>query len=471
MQDLSPYLEGPYAPIAEELDVELEITRGEVPKDLSGLYVRNGPNPRYAPPGRYHWFDGDGMLHALRVADGKLTYRNRWVRTRALEEELAAGEALYSGVMEPVKRMAPTGPYKDTANTDVVWFDGGLLALWYVSGEPYRIDGRTLETKGRHDFGGARADMVSAHPKVDPRTGELLWFGYGFRPPYMHYGVVGPDGQLSHRTPIELPGARLPHDMAFTERYSVLMDLPVFYDPEALATGRWVTRYHRDMPARFGVIPRRGDGASIRWFEAEPCYIYHVVNAWEDGDELVMTACRVDDPLPEPDPTHGRWAKMLANLKVTAYLHRWRFDLETGAVKEEKLDDLNVEFPTAHLGLQGVKSQYGYCSGLEADPTLRFTGLVKYDLGTGAARRFDYPDGVRGSEAPFAPATGATAEDDGYLVDFVYDRARDASFAWIFDARDLEAGPVCEARIPQRVPMGFHATWVTERELADARGG
>jgi carotenoid cleavage dioxygenase-like enzyme len=469
VSELSPYLQGPYAPIAEEREAELEVVAGEIPRDLSGLYVRNGPNPRFAPPGRYHWFDGDGMLHAARIRDGRVTYRNRWVDTRGLADERAAGEALYAGVMEPVRRMAPTGPYKDTANTDVVWFDGGLLALWYVSGEPYRVGADDLRTVGPHPFAAqARAaggtGLVSAHPKVDPRTGELLYFSYGFAPPYMHYGVVGPDGRLAHHVQVDLPGARLPHDMAFTEDYAILMDLPVFYDPEALAAGRWVTRFYRELPARFGILPRRG--AEVRWFEAEPCYIYHVVNAWQEGPEVVMVACRVDDPIPAPDPSQGKWARMLANLRVQAYLHRWRFNLETGAVKEERLDDLNAEFPTAHLGLQGVKSRFGYCATLAHDPTLFFDGFVKYDLADGAATRYDLPAGARGSEAPFAPAEGATAEDDGYLVSFVHPPGADASELWIMDARALERGPIARARVPGRVPAGFHATWVTEAELA-----
>ena len=457
---LSPYLMGPYAPIDEELDAELSVVEGEVPKDLFGTYVRNGPNPKLAPEGRYHWFDGDGMLHAVHASDGRLHYKNRWVRTRGLQEETEAGETLWRGVMEPVKRRDV--PYKDTANTDVVFFNGDLLALWYICGEPYRVDPTTLETKGVQDFGGRRTTAISAHAHVDEQTNELMFFTYGRRPPYMQYGVVGADGVQKHLVDVELPGPRLPHDMAITQNYSILMDLPMMFDPQAMKQGRWVTKFDHETPARFGIVKRHG--ADVRWFEAESCYMYHPVNAWEEDDAIVMIGCRVPDPIPAPRDEDGAWGRMMANLRVTAHLHRWRFDLGTGQVTEEQLDDRNTEFPTIRRERAGRPTRYAFNVSLADTPTLKFDALVKYDLETNDATRLDFGPGRFGSEASFAPRAGGD-EDDGYLTTFVTDEREGTSELWIVDAKNMDRGPLTRARIPQRVPLGFHATWIPGEKL------
>jgi carotenoid cleavage dioxygenase-like enzyme len=468
----SPYLIGSYAPIDTEIDAECTEVIGEVPRDLFGAYVRNGPNPRFAPPGRYHWFDGDGMLHAVHIEDGRVFYRNRWIKTEALARETAEGAALWSGVMEPVaKNPKSAWPYKDTANTDVLFHNGSLLATWYMCGAPYDIDPRSLETRGAASFGGKRSFNVSAHAKVDPRTGELLFFNYGVRPPFMTYGVVGADGALKHHIPIELPGPRLPHDMAITERYSILMDLPIHLDERALRAGRWQTQYRRDVPARFGVIPRFGAPSDVRWFEAESCYIYHSINAWEEGDEIVMVGCRVDDALPAPNPEDGAYASMMAILRVKAKLHRWRFDLATGETREETLDDRNTEFPSMSRARLGRPTRYSYNVSMDSKRTLLFDGVVKYDTDTGASESHAFGPGRFGSESPFAPRAGASAssaEDDGYVLSFVHDEAAGKSELVILDARALSNGPVARVVLPQRVPLGFHACWVPGEKLSFA---
>src|SRR4029453_4786881 len=211
---------------------DLEVL-GEIPDHLNGVYVRNGPNPQFDPRGRYHWFDGDGMVHALHLADGKASYRNRWIRTEGFERERQAGEPIWSGIIEPFSDNPPEAPEKDTANTDVIFHKDHLLALWYRAGKPYALDPVTLETVGSGDFGGTLGWGGAAHAKVDERTGELFFFDYGFTPPFMRYGVVGPDGLVRHFVPIDLPGPRLPHDMAITEKHAILMALPLSSDPGA----------------------------------------------------------------------------------------------------------------------------------------------------------------------------------------------------------------------------------------------
>ena len=465
LDDLNPYLSGPYAPVHDELIVEDLEVLGELPHDLSGVYVRNGPNPRFPTQGRHHWFDGDGMVHAVRFEQGRASYRNRYVRTLAYERESQAGQGLWHGLMEPAHHNPRDMPIKDTANTDLIYHNGGLLALWYLAGQPYKLDARTLETLGAEDFGGALKLHVSAHAKVDPVTREAFFFDQSFKPPHLSYGVVDARGQLIHAIPIEVPGPRQPHDMAITQRFAILMDLPLFADPEALRAGRYKVAFHRDVPSRFGVIPRHGGPETLRWFEADPCYIYHVVNAWEEGDVVVLTACRVKNP--EPDVKGGgTLERMLAFLRLDAQLYQWRFDLRTGQTTEGPLDDDNTEFPTIHAGFTGRPSRYAYNVHLSPAKTLIFDGLIKYDLQTGQRQAHWFGPDRYGSEAPLAMRPGSTREDDGYLVSYVHDAREDRSEVVILDASDLGAGPIARVLLPRRVPLGFHAVWVPEADLS-----
>lgn len=402
-----------YAPVDTEITAEDMEIIGQVPKDLNGVYVRNGPNPRFQPKGRYHWFDGDGMLHAVHIRDGLASYRNRWIRTSATERERAAGHIMWTGLLEPMSNNPPDAPLKDTANTDVVFHNCQLLALWYLSGKPHKIDPLTLETLGVEDFGGKLRNNVSAHAKVDERTGEMMFFDYSQRPPYMTYGVESASGSLTNYVPIELPGPRLPHDMAITEHYSILLDLPLFADQQAMRQGRHKIEFHRDIPSRFGIVPRYGNNSNIRWFEANPCYLYHTINAWEEGDEIVLDACRVKRPTPPAIQQDGRLERMLAYLRLDACLYRWRFNLCTGAVKEGALDDDNTEFPTINTWQLGRRSRYAFNVHISSAPTLLFDGLGKYEMITGRSDIHWFGQGRYGSEAPFAPPPNAQSEDDG----------------------------------------------------------
>jgi carotenoid cleavage dioxygenase len=467
----NPYLLGVYAPVDTEIDASDLQVIGKIPTDLNGVYLRNGPNPRHPPEGRYHWFDGDGMVHAVHLENGKARYRNRWIRTKAFDAESEAGKALWTGVME-----SPNGnPFgkahglglKDNANTDVIFHRGKVLATWYLCGSPYAIDPLSLETLGAEDFLGTLVGDMMAHPKVDERTGELFWFDYGPRPPFMRYGVVSADGKVAHVTNVDLPGPRLPHDMAITENYAVLMDLPLIQDLQAARQGRHKILFDRSLPARFGVLPRYGDGSQVRWFEASPCYIYHVVNAWETGGEIVMDVCRVTRPQPRADALTPL-AKMLSYLRLDAQLHRYRFNLQTGTTTESALDDDNTEFPTVDSRTVGQRGRYAYNVHISPESTLLFDGLVKYDLQSGSRTNWSFGTGRWGSEAPFAPRDGSTGDDDGYLVTFVQDEGENRSELDIFDAADVTAGPVARVLLPQRVPLGFHATWVRADQLRGA---
>jgi carotenoid cleavage dioxygenase-like enzyme len=470
-----PYLHGHFAPVADECREETLEIEGELPADLEGCYLVNSPNQRFKPPGKYHYYDGDGMLHALYLRDGKASYARRWVRTFAFDHETEAGHAVWPGLAGPFNFDLPGGPIKDNSNTDIIFFAGKLLSLWYLAGVPYRVDPNTLETLGPEDFQGALKRKLSAHSKVDPRTGELLFFDYG-NEAHITYGVADPTGRLVHQVDVPLPGPRSPHDLGITPNYAVLHDLPMFQDADILAKhGKRVVRFHPDVPARFGVIPRRGKAHEVRWFEAQPCYLLHVVNTFEEGDWVVMDGCRQANPIPTPDPADAGLAKMLAFRRRVHAFYRWRFNMRTGEVQEYEIDDLNTEFPRVNPLRVGLPYRYAYNqylpqpeAGSLSGRCQTFDALVKYDTQTGAYQRYDYGKNVFGNETPFAPRRGASAddpEDDGYLVTFTTDTNDWSSRALIFDAKDIEKGPICRIRIPHRIPAGFHANWVPGEQM------
>ena len=262
--------------------------------------------------------------------------------------------------------------------------------------------------------------------------------------------------------------------MGFTTNYAVLHDLPFFHDIEVLRKHKYrVLKFHRDIPTRFGVLPRRGQGSEVRWFECQPCYILHVSNCWEEGDWVVMDGCRSLNPMPEVQQGDGELASMLAYMRLEANAYRWRFNLKTGEVREGDIDDLNTEFNKSNPIFHGVKSKYSYHQRIpllhEGGRTLRFTGLVKYNNDTGQSSQWDYGDGVFGSEAVFAPKPGAdrrSEEDDGYVITLVTDSNTWRSHCLVFDATDIAQGPVARVTMPRRIPFGFHATWATQQDIA-----
>jgi len=463
-----PYLEGDFAPIADESHFpSLRLLAGEAPQGMAGAYVRNGPNPRFASLGAHHWFDGDGMLHAAHFSPEGVSYRNAYIRNRYFADEDKVGKALWRGLLEATTDN-PDGGYKDTANTDIVLHHGKLLTMHYMCGTPVAVDPFTLETLGAETFVPNPGDIgrklrVSAHVKNDEVNGDLLFFDYAPAEPYMTYGCLGPDGALKYWHPVDLPGARLPHDMAITERFAVLMDLPVVHSPLAAKLDRWIVDYKADQPARFGLAPRSAAGGTIRWFEAEPCYVYHAVNAWEsaDGRTVTLIAYRCPNPVARGEEQDGPplMAAAMANLRLRATLYEWVFDLETGETRERSLDDLNAEFPVVDLRRQGRESRNIYAMTIPTDArTLRFDGIVHHDLKTGAVDRYRCPDNRVLSEVGFAPRPGGTADDDGWLVTFA--TGADApSELQVFDAAEVARGPVARWEVPQRIPLGFHATW------------
>ncbi|MFT4288751.1 carotenoid oxygenase family protein [Nocardioides sp.] len=473
--DDHPYRTGPWRPQTVERNVDdVEVVAGEVPTDLDGIYLRNTENPLHPALKAYHPFDGDGMIHLIGFRDGKAFYRNRFVKTDGLAAEVEAGRSLWAGISEmPDWSLREDGwgarrQLKDASSTDVVVHRGYALTSFYQCGDLYKLDPYTADTLGKETWKGKFPfDWgVSAHPKVDEHTGELLFFNYSKDAPYMKYGVVDENNDLVHYIDVPLPGPRLPHDMAFTENYAIMNDFPLFWDAELLKEGVHKPTFHRDIPSRFGVIPRRGTTADIKWFEASPTYVLHFVNAYEDGDEIVLDGFYQHDPEPK-DVGGNRWERafrFLALDNIKSRLHRWRLNLVTGQATEESLTDTITEFGMMNGSYTGRDYRYAYAATGKPNWFL-FNGLTRHDMKTGAEEHFDFGDGVYGSETAMAPRVGSTSEDDGYLVTFTSDMNADESYCLVFDAARLGDGPVCKLRLPERISSGTHSTWVDGSEL------
>lgn len=459
----NPYLSGDYAPVSKELNFpwdQLEVV-GEIPSEISGCYFRNGPNPMFPPKGRHHWFDGDGMVHGLKICDGKASYLNRWVTTRGLIEERKAGRSLWTGLIEP-DLSHPVSPLKDSANTDLIFHKGRLFATWYNSGAVYELDPDTLKTLGVADFQRTHKIPVASHPKADEKTGHVMLFNLLPTYPYMNYMVVDQHWNLIHQVPVELPGVRFSHDIAITDNFTLLFDFPVVLNPQALKSGKWRMDFNRDLPSRIGIIPRFGQAEDIRWFEGRSGYSYHVINAWEEGRKVILTGCFTPEPVRERLPGESELDRMLKNLQVRACLYRWEMDLESGALTESVIDDLNTEFPMINNAYQGQKNDFSYLMHLAEEKTLLFDGLIKYDIHTGVKKEYYFEKGLYCSEAPYVPGQISGQEDGGYLVTFVTGAKLKGSEAWIFSAENPDEGPVARIKIPARIPLGFHSCWADD---------
>jgi len=455
--DQNPFLQGNFAPwrmegVAEDLEVV-----GEIPRELNGTYYRNGPNPAFEPRGRYHWFDGDGMIHAIRLRDGRASYRNRYVSSQGLRDERAAGRSLFPGLLDLDPTEVPT--FKNTGNTNIVWHAGRLLALMEAA-LPTRLHPDTLETIGEYDFDTRLIGPMTAHPKMDPETGEMLFFGYSPFPPYLQYHVAGPDGALARSEVIDVAWPSMIHDFAVTRDHVVFILCPLVFSFENLAERGGAFSWEPERGTRLGVMPRSGGNADVRWFDTDPCYVFHPMNAYTAGDEIVLDVAR-----------YGRLDLMLpstardANYREqnSARLHRWRIDLRGGGVRSTPLDDLMAEFPRVDERRLGRRHRFGYVAAREhvddEGSMPLFPAIRKYDLerGTTETRRLGAGNGV--GEPLFVPRHGAAEEDDGWVLALVYDQTRNASEFLVLDARHIAGEPVARIRLPHRVPYGFHGNW------------
>ncbi|MCH9668090.1 MAG: carotenoid oxygenase family protein [Actinomycetia bacterium] len=435
------FLSGNYAPVADELTEFGLPVHGAIPTELTGWYLRNGPNPRQ-PTG--HWFAGDGMIHGVRIEGGRAAwYRNRWVRTDSFKKAFP----LYNA--DGTRNLRAS-----VANTHIVNHAGKTLAL-VESSFPYEIT-NDLETVGAYDFGGKLDNSMTAHPKICPTTGEMHFFGYGnIFAPHVTYHRADADGQLVVSRPLEVKALTMMHDFALTANYVVFMDLPIVFNLDVAMkdSGDMPYRWDDSYGARLGVLRRDDPYGEVRWFEIDPCYVFHVANAYDDGGNTPEASTIVLQAVRYPELWRGD-----AGFDAEGTMWTWTLDLKNGTVSERQLDDRIVEFPRIDDRLSSLRARYSV--------SVAGHSLIRHDLATGEAaeHRFATPDSeaVPG-EAVFVPsASGPPDESSGWYLGYVYDPVRDSSDLVIVDASDFTGPPVARIELPRRVPHGFHGNWISD---------
>ena len=403
---------------------------GHIPDSLQGTLLRNGANPQSGESA--HWFLGNGMLHGVRIEAGQAKwYRNRYVKT-----------PLYlkpdGDVMDGLGDMTMSA-----ANTNVIHHAGKIMAL--EEGHWPFVVSNELETVGPNNYGGKLEGAMTAHPKLCPETGELLAFSYGMTPPYLTYLRASASGELLQTEQIEVPGATMIHDFNVTRNFVIFMDLPAVWNFEGMATTGLPILWDESYGARLGVMPRNGGNADVVWYEIDPCYVFHPLNAYENGDKIVIDVCRMDDT-------------MKPGSSAPPMLYRWTIDQASGRVTETQLDDRVVDFPRVADAVVGLKHQFGYCAAFAGSAPYG-EGLIKYDLEAGTSE-YRHLDGGQASEAVFVKDPAASGEDGGFLLSYVYQPEIDQSEVLILNAQDMLGEPVARIQIPARVPAGFHGNWI-----------
>lgn len=443
----NPYLKGNFRPVADEFtETNLRVS-GTLPKELNGRLLRQGPNPASEPGPNHHWFLGHGMIHAIHLEGGQARgYRNRWVRTRPLEHATGKPAATKA---EPAL-MLDMG----VSNVNVIGHAGKILSLGEV-GYPFELDA-DLHTVRESNFSGRLVGNMTAHPKIDPKTGELLFFGYDFGPTFLRYHVANAHGELSRSVDIPMRQSTMIHDFGVTASRVVFMDLPVVFDINLVAQGiqmpyRWDDTYQ----ARVGVMsrnPSERDGSEMVWIDIAPCYVFHPLNAYDDGDTVVMDVVRHDKTFAQSSigPDH----------ESLPTLHRWTINLKTKSMRDELVNDRAQEFPRVNPNVECHKHRYGYAVEAAYGSSLEFGNLLKHDLQSGTTQVHDVGAGRHAGEGIFVPASNNSGEDEGYVLSVVYDEATDKSDVIVIDAQRFSDKPIATIHLPTRIPYGFHGNWV-----------
>ncbi|MGN6514575.1 MAG: carotenoid oxygenase family protein [Rhizomicrobium sp.] len=456
---INPYLTGNFAPVRSEDDFSDLPVKGEIPRELNGSYYRNGPNPQFEPRDpNHHWFAGDGMIHGFHVENGTVSYRNRYVHTAKYLIEKEAGRSLFGTFGNPMTS-DPSVIGKDggVGNTNVIWHGGRLLAL-EEGHNPFELNPVTLESLGYRDYT-REALRFTAHPKIDPETGEMVYFGYSAGPGFfsnkLAYGVADKNGNVTRLDMFDAPFCSMVHDFFVTRSYALFPVLPLTGDLTRAMNGKPAFAWEPEKGSHIGVMRRDGNVDSIRWFTTDACYVFHPMNMWEDGDRIYVDVMQYENaPLfPNADGSPGKPA--------AARLSRWTFDLtgNSNAIKREYLDDLDGEFPRLDERRAGLSYRHGYfAADSRSTSKVLFDSIAHIDHRTGRKQVHTFADGSPG-EPVFVPRSADAPEGDGFLVATLYRPSTDKSSFVVFDAQNVAKGPIGEAMLPRRVPFGFHGNW------------
>ena len=441
----NPYLSDNFAPLADELTaLELPIT-GQIPAELNGRLLRIGPNPIDPNPEFHHWFLGSGMVHGLRLCGG----RAQWFHSRYVRDDRVVAAKNWPPVAGPVGALQLG---EGVSNTNVIEHAGKILTLIEAGSLPVELDFE-LETIGRTDFDGTLPGGLSAHPHRDPDTGELHAAVYSPFWQHVQYVVVGIDGRVRKTVDVPLPGQPMIHDCMITRHYFIVLDLPVILDLAVAEAGfPFPYKWHPEYGARVGLLPREGSAEQITWHEVEPCYVFHPMNAYEDEQgrvilDVVRHAKMFDQDMRGPGDG-------------VSTLDRWTIDRTKTKVDECRLDDSPQEFPRIDERRTGKPYRYGYTADLPEFNAMG--GLRKYDLHKGTFDVHSEGPSRIFFEPVFVPRTPDAAEDDGWIMAYVFDKSTNKSDVVIIDAQDFTAAPIATVHLPTRVPYGFHGNWVAD---------
>ena len=436
-----PYWEqGNFVAVTTEETATNLAVKGAIPSGLSGLFVRNGSNP---PTGKsLHWFLGDGMVHGVRIQDGKAAwYRNRYVQTplhKANEDLGVPGKA------------------NNQSNVAVVHHGGKLLTTGEV-GWPFELDPKDLSTIGAWDFDGKLGETMTAHPKIDPATGRMHFFGYEFIRPAITYYVADPSGKLDVVSPVPTDTATMVHDFAITDRDAVFWVGPVVFGADKRNPNPSIP-FHWDPtgPSKVGVMPLDGTGESIRWVDVPLGFAFHGLNAHRDGDDVVVHIHRLEQAFgPKGD-------------LVPSHLTEWRIGTagKDLTFSERRVTDRSMDLPSHDRRHTGRQTRHGWFATTtlgSSEYGFELAGICHLDLKTGKEDVWNPGPGRRAGEGFFVPAD--KGEGEGWVFSYIWDRATNTSVLGIFDAQDMKPVPVAEIELPARVPFGFHGLWVDEAQL------
>jgi carotenoid cleavage dioxygenase len=457
------FLKGPFAPIDIEFDVADIPIQGEVPRDLNGTFYRIGPNQQFAPRGDYHLFAGDGMAHAFHIADGKVSYRNRWMETAKFKLEREHQKALIDP-MNPFNSEKGFEEFVFTdkdglANTACLWH-GGKFFVMEEGHPPFEVDPVTLESLGSYNYGGKLNTAMTAHPKVDPVTGELVFFAYMASQAFANdvaLHKVNAAGELTESHMITTPYPAMVHDFVVTENYILFPVFPLTGSLERAMEGKNPFAWEPDKGASVGILPRNGGPQDIRWVECDPFFVFHFMNGFDQSGVITVDACQFDHaPLfPSPDGT------MLPDTDPS--LHRWTIDLNSDSprVASRRVSSDYSEFPV-HDPRRGMRDyRYGYYVSADSDEGEMYNVVSSIDHTTGSGERYSFGDRKSNfiSETLFVPRSEAAAEDEGYLLTVATDLEAGKSRLAILDAQNVSAGPLATAPLEHRIPIGFHGGW------------
>lgn len=450
-------LSNAWEPVSIEGDIHDAIVDGKLPSELNGTYYRNGANPQYVFSENYHAFDGDGMIHAVTFQNGKVSYKNRWVKTEKFKIEQQAGRALFAGRRDYGKSdVSVQGKSQNTANTSVIWHADKLLAL-QESSLPIEINSHSLDTIGNFDFNGALKRLMTAHPSIDHNTGEMLFYSY-MNPPiedHIQLYTANKSGKITSSRKVDVPFLSLMHDFAITRDWIIVPVFPFTLNFKRVMHGKPPIAWEPKFGTHFGLVKRNDDNATPIWFEHEACYVFHFINAYQDKHRIILDAMAINHAPDTADPfKQDSNEQQIFPLEVT----RWIFNTKKKSIQKIILNKTNGELPRIDDRFIGRKYQHAYVATMRSNNIQKnlFDSITHFDMQTLQQKVCHLANEDSCGEPIFVPKNLAAKEGDGFVLVYVFKAQQSRSDLLILDAQHIDETPLAIVKFPHRIPMGFH---------------